>query len=396
MAKHIDPLIADAHEELTAIRRDFHANPEIGFGEVRTAGIVAERLKAYGVDEIHTGIGKTGLVGVIRGKSSASGASIGLRADMDALPMPEKNTFFHASKTKNMMHACGHDGHTTMLLGAAKYLAKTRNFDGTVYVIFQPAEEGLGGGELMVQEGLFDRFPAQRIFALHNRPELPVGQFGLCDGPCMAAADQIRIEIRGKGGHAARPHLLIDPMVPAANIILAAQSIVARNVNPLECAVLGLSAIQGGNLPAFSVVPSEVLISGTGRSYKREVQDVLAQRLEVLATHIAQAHGCEATVSYHRMYPSTVNTHAEYLFAAEVAREVFGAENVNDKHPPSMGGEDFSFMLQKRPGCYAWIGNGMLEGCYLHNGHYDFNDAIIPTGVTWFSRMVERGMPLAH
>ncbi len=394
MAKDIDPLISAAHEEITAIRRDFHANPEIGFQEVRTAGIVTERLRAYGVDEVHTGIGKTGMVGVIKGKQDTCGASIGLRADMDALPMPEKNLFAHASKTTNMMHACGHDGHTAMLLGTAKYLAKTRNFDGTAYLIFQPAEEGLGGGEAMVREGLFTRFPAQRIFALHNRPELPPGQFGLCDGPCMAAADMFKIFIKGKGGHAARPHLLIDPMVAAANIILAAQTVVARSVNPLDCAVLGLSAMAGGNLAAHSVVPTEVTITGTGRSYKREVQDILESRLRTLVEHIAQAHGCEATLEYHRNYPSTVNSHSEYLFGAEVAREVFGAANVNDKHPPSMGGEDFSFMLQERPGCYAWIGNGMKEGCYLHNGNYDFNDAIIPSGVTWFSRIIERGMPL--
>jgi hippurate hydrolase len=246
----------------------------------------------------------------------------------------------------------------------------------------------------MVKDGLFERFPAQRIFALHNRPELPPGQFGLCDGPCMAATDKISIHIKGRGGHAARPHLLVDPMVAAGNIILAAQSVVARNVNPLDCAVLGLSAVHGGSLPAFSVVPSEVTITGTGRSYKREVQDVLESRLRTLATHIAQAHGCEATVKYERNYPSTVNTHAEYVFAAEVAEEVFGRDNVNRHHPPSMGGEDFSFMLLERPGCYAWIGNGMKEGCYLHNGNYDFNDAIIPSGVTWFTRIVEKGMPL--
>jgi amidohydrolase len=394
MAREIDPLITASHEEITAIRRDFHANPEIGFQEFRTAQIVAERLKAYGVDEVHTGIGQTGLVGVIRGKANTSGASIGLRADMDALPMPEKNLFAHASKVQNMMHACGHDGHTAMLLGTAKYLAKTRKFDGTVYLIFQPAEEGWGGGDAMVKDGLFDRFPAQRIFALHNRPELAPGQFGLRDGPCMAATDSIKIHIVGKGGHAARPHLVIDPMVAAANIILAAQSIVARSVNPLDCAVLGLSAISGGNLPAFSVVPGEVTITGTGRSYKVEVQDILEYRLRTLVDHIAQAHGCTATVDYIRNYPSTINTTAEYQFAAEIADEVFGKDNVLRDHPPSMGGEDFSFMLLKKPGCYAWIGNGLRDGCSIHNSGYDFNDAIIPSGITWFSKLIERGMPL--
>ncbi len=379
--------------DLVAIRRDIHANPELGYLETRTAALVAERLRSYGVDEVHTGIAKTGLVGVIKGKRS--GGTIGLRADMDALPMQEKNTFFHASKVAKVMHACGHDGHTTVLLGAARYLAETRNFAGTVHLIFQPAEEGGAGGELMVKEGLFDRFDCERIFAFHNRPDLALGKWGTRAGPFMAAADGFTIEVTGRGGHAARPHLVCDPMSVAANIILAAQTIVSRNVSPMETAVVGISAIEGGNLPAFSVVPDTVKMTGTVRTFDAATRDLIEARLGELVSGICDAHRAKGVLNYKRLYPSVVNTAAEVEFARQTAAEVWGDENVDGNYTRSMGGEDFSFMLQKRPGCYSVIGQGVPSGIVpLHNTSYDFCDEIIPNGVRYFSRLVERGLPL--
>ena len=380
-------------DDLVAIRRDIHANPELGYLENRTSALVAERLRAYGVDEVHTGIAKTGLVGVIRGKRS--GGSIGLRADMDALPMQEKNTFFHASKQAKVMHACGHDGHTTMLLGAARYLAETRNFAGTVHVIFQPAEEGGAGGELMVKEGLFDRFDCDRIFAVHNRPDLPIGKWGTRAGAFMASADSFTIEITGKGGHAARPHLVCDPVVVAATLALAMQTIVSRNVSPLECAVVGISAIEGGNLPAFAVVPDTVKMTGTVRTYDPATQDLIEARMGELVAGICDAHRAKGTLQFTRLYPPVINTAAEVEFARQAAAEVWGEDNANANYTPSMGGEDFSFMLQKRPGCYSVIGQGTGgEIIPIHNTRYDFCDAIIPNGVRYFSRLAERGLPL--
>jgi amidohydrolase len=380
-------------DDLIAIRRDIHANPELGYQETRTSALVAERLRAFGVDEVHTGIAKTGLVGVIRGKRS--GGSIGLRADMDALPMQELNGFLHASKRAKVMHACGHDGHTTMLLGAARYLAETRNFAGTVHLIFQPAEEGGGGGDLMVKEGLFDRFDCDRIFAVHNRPDLDLGKWGTRAGPFMAAADGFTIEISGKGGHAARPHLLCDPMVVAANLVLAAQTIVSRNVSPLETAVVGISAIEGGNLPAFAVVPDTVRLTGTVRTYEPAVRDLIEARLGELVQGICDAHRAKGVYKYNRLYPSVINTAAEVEFARQAAAEVWGEENADSNYTPSMGGEDFSFMLQKRPGCYAVIGQKTTPDVLpLHNTRYDFCDTIIPNGIRYFSRLVERGLPL--
>ena len=379
--------------DLVAIRRDIHANPELGYLETRTSALVAERLRSYGVDEVHTGIAKTGLVGVIKGKRS--GGTIGLRADMDALPMQEKNTFFHASKVAKVMHACGHDGHTTVLLGAARYLAETRNFAGTVHLIFQPAEEGGAGGELMVKEGLFDRFDCERIFAFHNRPDLALGKWGTRAGPFMAAADGFTIEVTGSGGHAARPHLVCDPMSVAANIILAAQTIVSRNVSPMETAVVGISAIEGGNLPAFSVVPDSVKMTGTVRTFDAATRDLIEARLGELVTGIAAAHRAKGVLKYNRLYPSVVNTAPEVEFARQTAAEIWGEENVDGNYTRSMGGEDFSFMLQKRPGCYSVIGQGQPGGIVpLHNTGYDFCDDIIPNGVRYFSRLVERGLPL--
>ncbi|MEO7255215.1 MAG: M20 aminoacylase family protein [Casimicrobium sp.] len=379
--------------DLVAIRRDIHANPELGYLETRTSALVAERLRSYGVDEVHTGIAKTGLVGVIRGKRS--GGSIGLRADMDALPMQEKNTFFHASKVAKVMHACGHDGHTTILLGAARYLAETRNFAGTVHLIFQPAEEGGAGGEMMVKEGLFDRFDCDRIFAFHNRPDLALGKWGARAGPFMAAADGFTIEVRGSGGHAARPHLTCDPMTVAANIVLAAQTIVSRNVSPMETAVVGISAIEGGNLPAFAVVPDTVKMTGTVRTFDAATRDLIEARLGELVSGICDAHRAKGVLKYNRLYPSVVNTAPEVEFARQTAAEIWGDENVDGDYMRSMGGEDFSFMLQKRPGCYSVIGQGLPSGIVpLHNTGYDFCDEIIPNGVRYFSRLVERGLPL--
>ncbi len=381
-------------DELVAIRRDIHANPELGFECVRTAALVAQKLRDYGVDEVHTGIARTGLVGVIRGRRS--GGSIGLRADMDALPMPEKNTFLHASKAKKIMHACGHDGHTTMLLGAARYLAATRQFAGTVHLIFQPAEEGGGGGRVMCEEGLFQRFDCERIFAVHNRPELELGKWGTRVGPFMAAADSFQIEITGRGGHAARPHLLVDPMVVAAHLVTAIQSIVARNVSPLEAAVVGVSAIEGGNLPASNVVPDRVVMTGTVRTYVPQVQNLIETRLGELVAGVCEAHRARGELRYERGYPPVVNTRAEVEFAHSVACEVWGEAHADMDYTPSMGGEDFSYMLRERPGCYSVIGQGLPDAPLvpLHNSRYDFCDAIIPKGVAYFSRLVERGLPL--
>jgi amidohydrolase len=389
-------VIENFHAELTAIRRDIHANPEFGFQEHRTAAIVAERLKAYGVDEIHTGIGRTGVVGVIRGKKTDSGRGIGLRADMDCLRMTEENLFGHASKNIGYMHACGHDGHTTMLLGAAKYLAQTRNFNGTAYMIFQPAEEGHAGGDLMVKDGLFTRWHMDEIYALHNFPDIEAGKIGMKPGPIMASSDSLFIEIEGRGGHGALPHNAIDPVLVAGHIITAIQSIVSRNVKPVDTAVISICAMEAGVMETTNVIPRVAKLSGTVRAFSTAMQDQLEARLKALVPAIAEGFGAKATVRYERHYPPTVNSAKEAAFAAEVAREVFGAENVDDNTEPTMGAEDFSFMLLQKPGCYMFIGNGGSEcGAFLHNTKYDFNDAIIPNGSGFLSRIAERAMPLA-
>jgi hippurate hydrolase len=386
--------VEQQHAALTAIRRDLHAHPELGFEEHRTAALVAERLHQWGI-EVHTGIGRTGLVGVVRGRKEGSGRSIGLRADMDALPLAEENDFGHKSVKGGLMHACGHDGHTTMLLGAAQYLAATRNFDGTAYLIFQPGEEGYAGAREMIEDGLFERFPADEVYALHNWPGLPAGHIGLNPGPMMAAADRVRITLSGKGGHGAHPHLTIDPVLMAGQIISAAQSIVARNVAPLEAAVLSLCAVQAGNLDAFSVVPREARISGTVRAFNRSVQETIEARLRELVESTARALGGRGEVIYERMYPATINHEPQYAFAADVAEALAGADKVVRNLPPSMGAEDFSFMLQARPGCYARLGQGGGAGCFLHSSRYDFNDAVIPLGSGFLAALAERRMPLA-
>ena len=382
------------HAELTAVRRDLHAHPELGFEEHRTAEVVTRELAALGV-EFHAGVGKTGVVGVIRGETTGSGRAIGLRADMDALPMHEENNFAHVSRFKGRMHGCGHDGHTTMLLGAARYLAGTRRFDGTVFLIFQPGEEGFGGGKAMVDDGLFERFPADQIYALHNWPGLPPGQIAVRPGPMMAAADRIEIHIEGRGGHGAHPYLSIDPVLVAGHIITAAQSIVARNVSPIDTAVVSLCAMHAGNLAAMSVIPRDARLVGTVRTFRPKTQDDIERRLNDLVHSIAAAFGATATLKYERMYPATINTVREAEFAASVADGLVGPDNVVRDLEPSMGSEDFSFMLQKRPGAYARLGQGGAEGgCFLHNTRYDFNDEVIPLGGGYLAALAEAAMPL--
>jgi hippurate hydrolase len=381
------------HEGLTEFRRDLHANPELGFEEHRTAALVAERLRGFGV-EVHTGLGKTGVVGVIRGKGECSGRSIGLRADMDALPMVEENEFAHRSTRPDLMHGCGHDGHVTILLGATRYLAETRDFDGTVYVIFQPGEEGFAGAKAMIDDGLFERFPADEVYALHNWPGLPAGKIGLNNGPMMAAADRVEISVCGKGGHGAHPHLTFDPVLAAAHIVTAAQSIVARNVAPLDSAVLSLCAIHAGNLAAFSVLPREAKLAGTVRTFKADVQELVEQRLSELVESTARAFGAEGRTIYERIYPATINHPEQARFAGDVAAQLVGEDNVIRDLAPSMGAEDFAFMLQERPGCYVRLGQGGgPSSCFLHNSRYDFNDAVIPLGAAFFAALAERRMP---
>jgi len=382
-------------DEFTVIRRDLHAHPELGFEEHRTARVVQENLARLGIEH-HTGIGKTGIVAVITGRKSASGRSVGLRADMDALPLLEENEFAHKSRYEGRMHGCGHDGHTTMLLAAARYLHETRNFDGTAYLIFQPGEEGYAGAKAMIEDGLFERFPAEQIFALHNWPGLPPGQIGITPGYAMAAADRIEIAIDGRGGHGAHPHTTIDPVLVAGHIITAAQSIVSRNVSPIDTAVVSLCAMQAGHPGAMSVVPSHAKLVGTVRTFKPATQDMIEKRLTALVQSIGAAFGAKATLKYERVYPATLNHDREAMFAADVAERLVGAENVVRNLDPSMGSEDFSFMLQVKPGAFARLGQGGAEGgCFLHNSKYDFNDAVIPLGAGYLAALAESAMPLA-
>ena len=389
--------IAAFHPELTALRRDLHAHPELGFEEVYTAGRVQQALQVCGVDEIHTGIGKTGVVAVIRGRQHHSGKMIGLRADMDALPMTEHNEFAWKSAKPGLMHGCGHDGHTAMLVGAARYLAETRNFDGTAVLIFQPGEEGYAGAQAMIEDGLFERFPVQSVFGLHNWPAMRPGTIGLNSGPMMAAADRITIEITGKGGHGAHPYQTVDPVLVAGHIITAVQSIVSRNVKPVDSAVISLCAMQAGDLSAMSVVAGSATLVGTVRTFKLEVQVLIERRLHELCASVAQAFGASATVTYQRMYPATVNTAPEARLAGDVAESLVGAANVVRDLEPSMGAEDFSFMLRVKPGAYLRLGQGSdngMGGCHLHNNRYDFNDAVLPLGAALHASLAEQAMPL--
>jgi len=387
--------LREHHRDLTEIRHELHRHPELGFEEHVTAELVARELARCGVDEVHRGLGRTGLVAVVRGRRDTQGRRIGLRADMDALPIQEENPVPWRSQREGMMHACGHDGHTTMLLGAARHLAATREFDGVAHLIFQPGEEGFGGAQAMIDDGLFDRFPCDAVYAMHNWPGLPAGKIAVRPGPMMAAADRITIHVEGRGGHGAHPYLAIDPVVVAAHIITAAQSIVSRNVNPIDSAVVSLCSLQAGNPGAMSVIPREATIVGTVRTFRRDTQDMIEARLGELVQSIAQGFGARARVEYTRIYPATVNSQAEALFGQEVARELVGDENMVADLDPSMGSEDFAFMLLRRPGAYFRIGQGGTDsGCFLHNTRYDFNDAILPLGASLFVRLVERSMPL--
>ncbi len=384
--------IAQFHPELTALRRDLHAHPELGFEEVYTSARVREALRAAGVDEVHEGIGRTGVVGVVRGRGRSSGQMVGLRADMDALPMAEHNDFAWKSAKSGLMHGCGHDGHTAMLVGAARYLAATRCFDGTAVLIFQPGEEGMGGARVMIEDGLFERFPVQSVFAMHNWPAMKPGTIGLNEGAMMAAADRVTIEIAGRGGHGAHPYQNVDVVLVASHIITALQSIVARNVRAIDSAVISVCAMRAGELGAFSVMPGEATLVGTVRSFSPKVQDMMEARIKDLCSAIALGFGATATVRYERIYPATINTASEARFAAGVAEQLVGAESVVRNLEPSMGAEDFSFMLQARPGAYLRLGQG--NGAALHNSRYDFNDAVLPLGAALHASLVEQAMPL--
>jgi amidohydrolase len=380
--------VADLHSDITAWRRDLHAHPELLFDVQRTAGTVAEKLKAFGCDEVVTGLGRTGVVGVIHGRKDSSGRTIGLRADMDALPIEEANNLPYKSTVPGKMHACGHDGHTAMLLGAARYLTETRNFAGTAVVIFQPAEEGGGGGKEMVDHGLMDQFGIREVYGMHNYPGMPVGTFGIRPGAMMAAADALTIDIEGVGAHAARPHLGIDTVLVGAQIINAIQSIVARNVDPLKSAVVSICMFRAGN--ADNVIPQTVQLRGTARSFAADVRDLLEKRLHVVVESTAAAYGARAKLTYKRGYPVLVNHELQTEFAASVASQIAGQDKVDTSLPPMMGAEDFSYMLNARPGAFIWIGNGESAG--LHHPSYNFNDDAIPFGTSYWVRLVETAL----
>ncbi|MDX5382172.1 MAG: M20 family metallopeptidase [Rhodobacterales bacterium] len=380
---------AEMQDEVTAWRRDLHENPEILYETHRTSAIVADKLKEFGCDEVVTGIGRTGVVAVIRGKTDTSGKVIGLRADMDALPILEATGLPYASKTPGAMHACGHDGHTAMLLGAAKYLAETRNFDGTVVVIFQPAEEGGAGGREMCEDGLMDRWNIQEVYGMHNMPNLPVGHFAIRSGPFFAATDQFEIFLEGKGGHAARPQETVDTTVMAAQLVLSLQTIASRNADPVSQIVVSVTSFETSTT-AFNVIPQKVHIKGTVRTQSNENRDMAERRIKEIAAATATMYGGVAEVAYHRGYPVMVNSEEQTDFARDVAQSVGG--NVIEA-PLVMGGEDFAFMLEERPGAYILVGNG--PGAQVHHPEYDFNDEAIPVGCSWWAEIVERRMPAA-
>jgi amidohydrolase len=381
------PPLIDVHcEEFAGWRRDIHAHPELGFCETRTAALVADRLASFGI-EVHRGVGRTGVVGVLRNGSSSR--TIGLRADMDALPIEEANEFEHRSRHPGRMHACGHDGHTAMLLGAAKVLAATRNFDGTVHFIFQPAEEGLGGAKAMIDDGLFERFPCDSVFGMHNRPKLAVGRFAVRAGPMMAGGAFFDIDITGTGTHGARPETGVDPIVVAVQIASALQTVVSRNVAPVDTAVLSITQFHAGD--AYNVIPQKARLSGTVRAFSTATMTMIGEHMKRIAEGIAGAMGARAEVDYRVNFPPTVNDAEQAEFAAEVCGELVGVEQVERAPPLIMASEDFSFMLERVPGCFINIGNGDVEGaCEVHNPAYDFNDAAIPLGVGFFVRAVER------
>ena len=379
-------LNSELHEEMRAWRRDIHAHPELGFQEQRTSELVASSLERCGI-EVHRGIGRTGVVGVLR--SGSSTRSVGLRADMDALPIQEANRFAHRSRHEGRMHACGHDGHTAMLLGAAKQLAATRNFDGTVHFIFQPAEEGLGGARAMVADGLFRRFPCDAIFGMHNRPGMALGRFAVRSGPMMAGGAFFDIEVTGRGAHGARPESGIDPVLAAAHIAAALQSIVSRNVRPVETAVVSVTQIHAGD--AYNVIPQSARLAGTVRAFSNEVMEMIGRNMARIAEGVAGGFGATAKTDFRSIFAPLINDAREAQFAAEVCSEIVGAENVRRDPPLIMASEDFSYMLAEVPGCYINIGNGDGEGaCEVHNPSYDFNDSALADGAAFFVRLVEK------
>ncbi|MDV7141639.1 M20 aminoacylase family protein [Tropicimonas sp. TH_r6] len=380
---------AELQAEITAWRRDFHAHPELLYETHRTAARVAELLEAFGCDEVVTGLGRTGVVGVIRGRSDSAGRVIGLRADMDALPIEEATGLDYASKTPGVMHACGHDGHTAMLLGAAKYLCETRNFDGTTVVVFQPAEEGGGGAKAMCEDGLMDRFGIQEVYGMHNWPGMEVGSFHIRPGPFFASADHFRIELEGKGGHAAKPHETIDTTLMASHLVVALQSIAARNANPVEQVVVSVTSFETSS-NAYNVIPQTVVLKGTARTLKPELRDMVEARIIEISNGVAATFGGVSRPKYHRNYPVMVNAETETNYAAEFARAVSGDCG---EAPLIMGGEDFAFMLEERPGAYILVGNG--DTAAVHHPEYNFDDAVIPAGCSWFAEIAEKRMPVA-
>jgi len=388
----IDPIIA-FQAELQAIRRDLHAHPELNYEEKRTSDVVARKLTEWQIPIVR-GLGVTGVVGIV--KNGSSNRAIGLRADMDALPMQELNTFPHASLHQGKMHACGHDGHTAMLLGAAHHLAQHRNFDGTVYLIFQPAEEGGGGAQRMIDDGLFEQYPMEAVFGMHNWPGMPAGSFGVTPGPMMASSNEFEVIVKGKGSHAAQPHKSIDPVMVAVQIAQSWQTIVSRNTNPNDPAVLSVTQIHSGS--ATNVIPDEATLIGTVRTFSVAVLDVIEARMREIAQHTAAAFGAEVEFKFHRNYPPLVNHAKETAFAVEVLQAMVGSGNVNPQVEPTMGAEDFAFMLQNKPGCYVFIGNGEgahrdgghgLGPCNLHNASYDFNDDLLPIGASYWVNLAE-------
>lgn len=384
--------IADFHEEITGWRRDIHAHPETAFEEKRTSDIVAEKLSDWGI-EVHRGLATTGVVGTLKG-SGDNGRAIGLRADMDALDIHELNDFDYRSRNDGKMHACGHDGHTAMLLGAAKYLSETRNFDGTVYFIFQPAEENEGGGRVMVEEGLFEKFPVESVYGMHNMPGLPLGTIAMRTGPAMAAFDIFEITVTGKGTHAAMPQHGIDPVVISAEIVTALQTISSRIVDPLDPVVVSVTQIHGGD--TWNVIPQEVVLRGTARTFSKEARDRVEADIRRIAEGVTATHGATAGLRYERRYPAVVNTDTATDLAAEVAAEVVGVEKVETDWPPLMGSEDFAYMLEAKPGCYIWLGNGAEGepgGCMVHNPSYDFNDEAAVIGASYWAKLVETALP---
>jgi hippurate hydrolase len=396
--KLVDPIIA-FQSEIQAIRRDLHAHPELCYEEQRTSDVVAAKLTEWGIPVIR-GLGVTGVVGII--KNGTSERAIGLRADMDALPMQEVNTFPHASRHPGKMHACGHDGHTAMLLGAAKHLADNRNFDGTVYLIFQPAEEGGAGAKRMIEDGLFEQCPMDAIYGMHNWPGIPSGHMSVRPGPLMASSNEFYLTVKGKGGHAAQPHKCIDPVIIGMQIAQAWQTIVSRRTNPIDTAVLSLTQFHAGT--ATNVIPDEAKLAGTVRTLSAKVLDAIEKQMEEVAVNTAAAFGAEVEFRFRRNYPPLVNHSESTRFAVEVMKAVVGADKVDDKTEPSMAAEDFAYFLQAKPGCYIFIGNGEgdhrdgghgLGPCVLHNGSYDFNDNLLPVGASFWVKLAEASLPLA-